>query len=53
MKLVSYSLKISVHKANRMAFHKKYPVRFKTLLDDRIVEQASYFNSLGCNIIRN
>jgi hypothetical protein len=51
--VVSHSLKISAHKTNTMAFHKKDLVRFKIVLDDRIVEQASYFNYLGCNIIYN
>ena len=45
-----YNLKISTNKTNVIAHYGKYPVRSKIIIDDKVLEQTSTFNYLGCDI---
>lgn len=45
-----YDIKISKEKTKVMAFCGKSPVRTKIVVDNKIIEQVSSFNYLGCEI---
>ncbi|XP_075210156.1 protein spaetzle 4-like [Lycorma delicatula] len=43
-------MKISLTKTKLMAFLEKFPIKSKIILGDKILEQVSHFNYLGCDI---
>lgn len=45
-----YNLKISTRKTKVMAHKGKHPVRSKVVIENKILEQVSYFDYLGCNV---
>ena len=45
-----YNFKISKTKTKMMAFHGKFPIRTKIVIDNYILEQVSHFNYLGMDI---
>ena len=45
--ITEYGLTISVQKTKSMAFKGRDPVRTKTVIDNKIIEQATMFNYLG------
>ena len=45
--ITEYGLTISVQKTKSMAFKGRDPLRTKTVIDDKIIEQVNSFNYLG------
>jgi hypothetical protein len=48
-----YNMKVSTSKTKVMAFWGKYPRRSKIVVENKIVEQVSHFNYLGCDVTYN
>ena len=45
-----FNMKISAGKTKIMAFHGKWPIRSKIVVENKILEQVSNFKYLGCDI---
>jgi hypothetical protein len=50
---LAYNLEISSNKSKVMAFEGKHPRRSKIVIDNKIIEQVSHFNYLGCDVSYN
>jgi hypothetical protein len=50
---IEYNLEISSNKSKVMAFEGKHPRRSKIVIDNKIIEQVSHFNYLGCDVSYN
>jgi hypothetical protein len=49
---LNYNLEISINKSEVMAFKRKYPVRSKIMINNKIIEQVKNCNYLGCDIVQ-